>query len=70
MTHVQVDNEDKPKEYFKINNNETTESTLVNENMHIYGEIVLPMMHFPYTTESLKNPNICIGETSASSHSS
>ena len=51
-------------------NNKNTEITLVNESMHMYGEIALPMMHFPHTIEALKNPNIFIGDTSASSHSS
>ena len=55
MTHVQVDHEDKPKKYLK-KNNKNTEITLVNESMHMYGEIALPMMHFPHTIEALKNP--------------
>ena len=70
MTHVQVDNEDKPKEHLRNNNNKIKESTLVNESMHVYSEIALPMIHFPHTIEALKNPNIFIGDTGASSNSS
>ena len=38
--------------------------------MYMFSETVLPIMHFPYAIEALKNPNIFIEEIDASSHSS
>ena len=58
----------------EINNNETTESSLenklVDDSIHMFGDIALLMTYFPHTIEALKNYYMFIGDIGASSHSS